>query len=67
MRISERKAPKNPSPQSVYSIETRRREIMAKGQNQKKTSKKKPLKTLKEKRRAKREKKNQSNEKIIKL
>ena len=37
----------------------RKEKIMGKGQNSKKVSKKKPLKTLKEKRQAKREKKNE--------
>ena len=38
---------------------------MAKGQNNKKSSKKKPQKTMKEKKQAKREKKNQNSENII--
>ena len=38
---------------------------MAKGRNQKKVSKKKPLRTMKEKRQAKRDKKNQTDDKII--
>jgi hypothetical protein len=38
---------------------------MSKGRNQKRATKKKPLRTMKQKRKARRDKKNQTDDKII--
>jgi hypothetical protein len=50
---------KNSQPKQKTLIKIKRKNIMSKGQNSKKGSKKEPAKTMKEKKAAKREKKNE--------